>query len=65
MLAEQELRQNLVEPFRFFDLWFMGGILEAVDFGTWNDLLKLLVPVFLIQRIVFARHDEQWDRELG
>jgi hypothetical protein len=36
-----------------------------MDFGTGDELLKLRVPIFLIERVMLAGHDEERDAKLG
>lgn len=64
-LGYQEFDQHSVEFFGFFDLRLVGRILEPVNKGTGDKFLKLYIPVFLIERVVFAGRDEERDAKLG
>jgi len=43
----------------------MRRILKSVNTGAGDDLLKFYIPVFLIERVMLAGHDEQRDAQLG
>ena len=47
-LTEQKFRQNPIELFGLFDLGFVGGVFEAMDFRAGNNFVKLRIPIFLV-----------------